>query len=160
MDRLQGEVPAVLLGADPDQLRPEHLPQLPAWWPADPKPTEDVPHPHPLQPVQRTAARQHLAQQEAMRGPMDGLRVLVGCWAGTPPTSLPVMDGGWQYALDEPNSSPQLLRYRYSPAASPQHGPTMRAVEQAYAEVGGPQYVDESRADGPAHQGITMERTG
>lgn len=148
----------MLQAALPGMVGPEHLPQLPAWYPADPRPTEDDPHPSPYSPVGRAAARQQAAMREAMRGPYDGTRgaQLV---VTSPAELLRFGDaGGWAYRLQLGESNTDVLVYRYSPADSPAHLATMRAVEQGYAEVD-PQYVHQARTDQPESQGITVERT-
>lgn len=133
------EVSAVFQAAKPGVISREHLPQLPSWWPViDPD--------KPLPDNDRQAARLVQAAKEARRGPMDGQRITVACPTDTsgaihPPKLLRVFDSGWAYALDEHDSSPDWLVYRYSPADSPQHASTMAQVEAGYAEAGAAQTV-------------------
>lgn len=145
------ELPGALQAARPDAVRPEHLPALPAWWPLpDPE--------HPQTPGERSAARHARAVTEARRGPFDGTRVAVHCPNGRPPGLLPMLDGGVMYELDEAQSTPDWLVYRYSPARSPLHRSIMGSVEEGFREAG-PGYTEAARTDEAQHQGITVERT-
>jgi hypothetical protein len=139
---------AVLQAARPDDVRPEHLPVLPSWFPLDPEAEL------PLSPEQRKAGRHAAALKEARRGPCDGTRGEVVVLAAGPPALLRVYDNGWAYRLIEQESTPEHVTYRYSPADSPQHLTTMLVVAEAYRERG-PDYVQSTRDDQPVHDGIT-----
>lgn len=140
------ELPAVLQAAAPDDVRPEHLPMLPEWWPLDPADGD------PLSPEQRKTARHAAALAEARRGPSDGTQGVVLVGESGPPALLHVYEASWAYRLAE--TSKGRVTYRYSPADSPAHSKTMAVVAGAYAESG-PSYITQARADEPEHHGIT-----
>lgn len=125
------------------------LPVIPEWWPLDPAPTDEQPHPRPYTPEQRRALREQKRAREACSGPYDGQRLAAAFPDGGKPPRVfvPFNRQDVRYVLDEAESTPYRLRYRYDPT-SPIHRNLMIAVSEAYAELG-KEYTIASREDDP-----------
>lgn len=130
----------LLKPARPDSIPDEHLPTIPSWWPLQPEESA------PLTEEQRAAARRARARHEAAGGPYDGQRMSLALDGTAPPATMtPLGQHNVRYALDDRASTPGRLVYRYD-TSSPVHAQLMRAVEQAYDEVG-PEYISTARAE-------------
>lgn len=137
------KVPAKLMPTRIRDLRPEHMPRLPSWYPLDRKPIRDdrtgeiVRVPPPYTDAERRRLREERAINEAATGPYDGQAVVVTFEPddGPPKTYQPVNAPGVLYRLDELKSTRNSLVYRYDPG-SPIHRRAMLAVESAFEQAG------------------------
>lgn len=142
------QTPAIMKAAHPRDVRDHHLPVLPDWWPVPPSADDGT---APLTPDERVRARRVRAVQEATQGPVDGMRYKVAYPDGgrPPATFSPGGDRGLRYRLSEAESSPHSLVYRYD-MDCPSHQGSMRAVEDAFREVGR-EYVIAAREEDQDH---------
>lgn len=142
--------PATLKCADPEKLREEDLPVIPAWWPLPG--SRDLTTDDPTMPVlDRETVRRGRRITEAVAGPWDGQTVRVTSVAEAPPERMLLGEGAAVYTLD-PTSGRDHLIYRYSPQLSSVHQGSMRAVEDAFREMG-PDYAEEARQDDTSAHG-------
>lgn len=130
-------MPVKLQPARCGSLKAEHIPRLPDWFPLDPGP-DDHGRPQPrLSDAQRTEQRRIRQLTEATLGPYDGQRMAVSFddQEGPPRRFAPMENPHVWYQLDEHDSNEHVLVYRYD-VDSPIHVASMRAVEDAFNQVG------------------------
>lgn len=149
-------ITAKLHPARPDQIKREHLPFIPEWWPLDPAPSVDratgelvMPNRGPYSEQERTQLRLRRAQREARSGPFDGQRLIVDAPENgeRPETFVPSGFPRVRYVLDRQASTATHLVYRYDPSCE-MHRELMAAVEAGFSEaVAGQGYALDAREE-------------